>query len=202
MSGPSPASRFSLRRWLPLAVFLVVAVAGAALIALPRIQSMSDAPSVGGPFALVDGHGKTITDADFHGKLMLVYFGYTFCPDVCPTTLGVIGQALDKLTPDERKKVAPVFITVDPERDTSKVVGEYVANFSADMVGLTGSPDAVEKVEREYHVYAKKHPEADGSYSMDHSSIIYLMGPDGRFRGILSGEVTTAQVVDGIRKQL
>ncbi len=78
---------------------------------------------------------------------MLVYFGYTFCPDVCPTTLGVVGQALDKLTPDERKQVAPLFITIDPERDTPKVVGDYAANFAPDLVGLSGAPDAIQKVE-------------------------------------------------------
>jgi protein SCO1/2 len=98
--------------------------------------------------------------------------------------------------------VAPIFITVDPERDTEKVMGDYVANFAPDMVGLTGKLDAVEKVEHEYHVYAKKHPEVDGSYSMDHSSIVYLMDRDGKYRAIFSGETTAAQIVDGLKKQL
>jgi protein SCO1/2 len=189
-----------VRRWLPLIGFAVVAVIIAAVVVLPRMQQASG--GVGGPFALVDKTGKTVTDRDFRGKLMLVYFGYTYCPDVCPTTLGVVGQALDKLTPDERKQVAPVFITIDPERDTPKVIGDYAANFAPDLVGLSGSPEAIQKVEHEYHVYAKKHEEKDGTYSMDHSSIIYLMGKDGDYRGIVSGEVTIAQLVDAIHKQL
>ena len=198
----APSSRPRLIRWLPFVVFLAIAVGGAALVALPRIQEAGNAPAIGGAFTLVNPEGKTVTDADFRGKLMIVYFGYTFCPDVCPTTLAILGQALDKLTPAQRKEVAPIFITVDPARDTPKVMGEYASNFAPDLLGLTGTQDEITKVEREYHVYAKKHPEADGSYSMDHSSIIYLMGPDGGFRGILSGEVTVGQVADGIKKQL
>jgi cytochrome oxidase Cu insertion factor (SCO1/SenC/PrrC family) len=199
---PASSPRFRFARWLPLAVFLVVVIAGAVFVALPRLDAAKNAPAIGGPFTLEDKQGKPVTDADFRGKLMIVYFGYTFCPDVCPTTLGTLGQALDKLSPDQRQKVAPIFITVDPERDTPKVMGDYASNFAPDLVGLTGTQDEIAKVEHEYHVYAQKHPEADGSYSMDHSSIIYLMGPDGGFRGILSGEVTVAQVVDGIKKQL
>ncbi|HEY1720471.1 MAG TPA: SCO family protein [Magnetospirillaceae bacterium] len=190
-----------VRRFLPLILFAVVAIVIAVVVVLPRLQSSSTA-SIGGAFALQDKTGKTVTDQDFRGKLMLVYFGYTYCPDVCPTTLGMMGQALDKLTPDERKQVASLFITVDPERDTQKVIGDYAANFAPDLVGLTGTPDAIQSVEHEYHVYAQKHVEKDGSYSMDHSSIIYIMGKDGQYRGILSGEVTIAQLVDGIRKQL
>ena len=195
-----PASPSPLRRFLPVILFAVVAIVVAVVVVMPRLNTAS--AGIGGPFALQDKSGKTITDKDFRGKLMLVYFGYTYCPDVCPTTLGVMGQALDKLTPDERKQVAALFITVDPERDTQKVVGDYAANFAPDLVGLTGAPEAVQSVEREYHVYAKKHEEKDGSYSMDHSSIIYVMGKDGGYRSILSGEVTIAQLVDGIRKQL
>jgi protein SCO1/2 len=199
----SKAPSSPVRRWLPLVGFAVIAIVIAAVVVLPRLQSASTgAGGVGGPFTLLDKTGKTVTDKDFRGKLMLVYFGYTFCPDVCPTTLGIVGQALDKLTPDERKQVAPIFITVDPDRDTPKVMGEYAANFAPDLVGLTGSPDAIQQVEHEYHVYAKKHEEKDGSYSMDHSSIIYLMGKDGGYRGLVSGEVTVAQMVTAIRKYL
>jgi protein SCO1 len=155
---------------------------------------------MGGPFALIDQNGRHVTDADFRGKLMLIYFGYTYCPDACPTTLFAIGQAMVRLTPDERKRVAPIFITVDPERDTQKVLADYVANFSPDLVGLTGPPEAVQAVEREYHVYAKKHLEADGSYSVDHSSIIYLIDGAGKFRAILTADSTDAQIADGLRK--
>jgi protein SCO1/2 len=199
---PTPSRRSTVRRFLPLVIFAVVAVVVAVVVALPRMEASKSGAGIGGPFALTDKNGKTVTDQDFRGKLMMIYFGYTFCPDVCPTTLGIMGQALDKLTPDERKQVAPIFITVDPERDTPKVIGDYAANFAPDLIGLTGTPEAIQKVEHEYHVYAKKHEEKDGSYSMDHSSIIYLMGRDGQYRGILSGEVTVDQVVDGIRKRL
>ena len=199
---PSPTPK-PWRRYLPLGAFIVAAIALALAVAVPRIAAIdSGAATVGGPFALVDQHGKPVTDADFKGRVMLVYFGYTFCPDVCPTTLATIGQALDKLSPEQRKQVAPIFITVDPERDTQKVIGDYVANFAPDILGLTGTPDAVTKVEHEYKVYAKKHPEPDGSYSMDHTSIIYFMDRDGKYRAILSGEVTAAQIADGLKKQL
>jgi len=190
------------RRWLPLGIFVAAAIVLALAMALPRILSAGRGADIGGPFALVDQHGAPTTEATFNGKIMLVYFGYTYCPDVCPTTLATIGQALDKLTPEQRKQVVPVFITVDPERDTTEVIGQYVANFAPDMVGLTGALDAVQKVEREYHVYAAKHPEKDGSYSMDHSSIVYLMDRDGHYRAIFSGEVKAAEIVDGLKKQL
>jgi protein SCO1/2 len=203
MSDPKSPQPKSWRRWLPLAGFAIAAIVLALAIALPRIMSAGrGGANIGGPFALIDQHGKPTTEADFKGKVMLVYFGYTYCPDVCPTTLATIGQALDRLSPDERKQVAPIFITVDPERDTADVMGQYVANFAPDMVGLTGPLDAIQKVEHEYHVYAAKHPEKDGSYSMDHSSIVYFMDRDGRYRAILSGEVTAAQIADGVKKQL
>jgi len=203
MTDRSPQAKSWLRRWLPLIAFALAAVAVVAIVALPRIAAMrAGAPAIGGPFALIDQRGRAVTEADFRGRVMVVYFGYTYCPDVCPTTLGVIGRALDQLSPDERKQVAPIFITVDPERDTPKALADYVANFAPDLVGLTGAPDAVQKVEREYHVFAAKHPEAGGSYSMDHSSIVYLMDRDGRFRAILAGEITAAQVADGVRKLL
>jgi protein SCO1/2 len=203
MAGAKSPPTKNWRRWLPLGAFVVTVIVLAVAIALPRILSADRAgPGIGGPFALVDQHGAAVTDASFKGRLMLVYFGYTYCPDVCPTTLATIGQALDTLSPDQRKQVAPIFITVDPERDTEKVMGDYVANFAPDMVGLTGPLDAVEKVEHEYHVYAKKHPEVDGSYSMDHSSIVYLMDREGKYRAIFSGETTATQIADGLKKQL
>ncbi len=203
MSEPAKPRPPAWRRWLPLIGFVAAVIIVAAAVAIPRMVAMNgDKPAIGGPFALIDPQGKTVTDADFRGRVMIVYFGYTFCPDVCPTTLGLLGQALDKLSPDERKQVAPIFITVDPERDTPQVMGSYVVNFAPDLIGLTGTPDSIAAATRAYHVYAKKHPEPDGSYSMDHSSIIYLMGRDGSYRAILSGEVSVAQMVDGIKKQL
>jgi protein SCO1/2 len=136
---------------------------------------------VGGPYTLTDQNGEKRASGDFHGKYQLIYFGYSFCPDVCPTTLAVMAQALDAMGADSRR-IVPVFITIDPERDTPDMLKKYVAAFGPQFVGLTGSPAEIAAVEKEYRVYAKKQPLGDGKngYGMDHSSVIYLMGPDGR----------------------
>jgi protein SCO1/2 len=140
---------------------------------------------VGGPFRLTDHNGKSVTDADFRGRYMLIYFGYSFCPDVCPTTLGVMAQALEKLGPERARRVVPIFITIDPERDTPKVLADYMKAFGPSFVGLTGSVAAIKDVEKKYRVYAVKKPldsskASGGAYGVDHSSVLYLMGPDGK----------------------
>lgn len=137
-------------------------------------------PAIGGPFALTDQDGKPCSSAEFRGRFMLVYFGYTTCPDVCPTTLALMGDALDKLGA-ERSRVVPIFITVDPDRDTPAQLKSYLKAFGPDFVGLTGSVPAIAKVAGEYRVYFKKQALPGGGYGMDHSNVIYLMGPDGRF---------------------
>lgn len=139
---------------------------------------------VGGPFRLTDQSGKAVTDQDFRGRYMLIYFGYSFCPDVCPTTLGVMAEALQKLGA-EGARVVPVFITIDPERDTPKVLTDYMKAFGPQFVGLTGDAAAIKDVEKKYRVYAVKRPldpakGLKGGYGMDHSSVIYLMGPNGK----------------------
>jgi len=138
---------------------------------------------VGGPFRLTDQTGKAVGDLDFRGRYMLIYFGYSFCPDVCPTTLSVIAQALDKLGSDG-KRIVPVFITIDPERDTPKVLADYMKAFGPNFVGLTGSTAEIKEVEKKYRVYAVKKPVDPNNpkrgYGMDHSSVLYLMGPDGK----------------------
>jgi cytochrome oxidase Cu insertion factor (SCO1/SenC/PrrC family) len=139
------------------------------IISLPQMAAADDQRGgVGGPFALTDQNGRPVTDADFHGRFMLIYFGYTSCPDVCPTALYEIGQAIEQLTPAERANVAPIFITVDPDHDAPKVLADYVSSFSSYLVGLTGPSNSIREVEREFHVYAYKHYEADGSYAVDH----------------------------------
>jgi len=137
---------------------------------------------VGGPFALQDGNGKQVTDREFRGKYMLVYFGYTFCPDVCPTTLNEVADALDRLGP-KADRVQPIFITVDPKRDTPAVVKQYVTAFTPRLIGLTGTPEQIAQAAQAYRVYYAEHRTGTGpdDYSMDHSSILYLMGPDGKF---------------------
>ena len=137
---------------------------------------------VGGPFTLTDQNGQRVTEKDFLGSYMLVFFGYTYCPDVCPTELQVMMAALDALGPDSRK-IQPVFVSIDPERDKPEVLKAYVGNFGPRLLGLTGTPEEVAAVAKAYRVYYGKAANASGSadYLMDHSSIIYLMGPDGRF---------------------
>ncbi|HWA91361.1 MAG TPA: SCO family protein [Rhizomicrobium sp.] len=135
---------------------------------------------VGGPFKLIDQDGHARSDADYRGRYLLIYFGYSFCPDVCPTTLALMGNALDRLGP-KRTRIVPMFVTVDPERDTPQVLKPYMKSFGPDFVGLTGDRAHIKQVAREYHVYIAKHPLPGGNYAMDHSGVIYLMGPDGKF---------------------
>ncbi|HWA30234.1 MAG TPA: SCO family protein [Rhizomicrobium sp.] len=136
--------------------------------------------SIGGPFTLTDQNGAVRTDKDFRGRWMLVYFGYTHCPDVCPLSLEMMGDTLAKLGP-KAKKIVPIFVTVDPARDTPPVLKPYMAAFGKNFVGLTGTPEEIDAVTKEYRVYFRKHPLPGGDYSMDHSSQIYLMDPNGKF---------------------
>ena len=136
---------------------------------------------VGGPFTLTDHSGKRVTDVDFRSRYMLVYFGYTWCPDVCPTELQVISAALDRMG-DEAARIKPVFITVDPERDTVAQMADYVGSFHQSLVGLTGSAEEIAAVAKAYRVYyAKAAPDSAGNYAVDHGSLIYLMSPEGKF---------------------
>lgn len=161
-------------------------------------------PEIGGPFTLVNGDGNRVTDQQFRGKFMLVYFGYTFCPDVCPTTLSAVGDAMDKLGA-KANAVQPLFITVDPRRDTPAVVKQYAAAFSPRLIGLTGTADEIAKVAKEYRVYYAEHRTGPGpnDYSMDHSSVLYLMGPNGQFvapvRADESGDQMAAQIEKYVR---
>ena len=158
-------------------------------------------PVVGGPFALVDGDGHTVTDRDFRGKYMLVYFGYTYCPDVCPTTLNAVADALDRLG-KKADQVQPLFITIDPRRDTPAVVKQYTAAFTPRLLGLTGSAAQIAAVAKEYRVYYAEHRTGPGpdDYSMDHSSILYLMGPNGRFIAPIRTDETGAEIAADVGK--
>jgi protein SCO1/2 len=137
---------------------------------------------VGGPFSLTDQDGRKVSEKDFLGRHMLIFFGYTYCPDICPTELQVMMAALDAMGP-AGEKIQSVFISIDPERDTPEVLKVYVGNFGPRLIGLTGTVGEIAAVAKAYRVYyAKAGDQASpDSYLMDHSSIIYLMGPDGRF---------------------
>lgn len=139
--------------------------------------------TVGGPFELVDQNGVTRTNADYKGKYMVVYFGYSFCPDICPAALYNMTQAFNELDPKELREFAPLFITIDPQRDTVKNLKTYMQNFHPSFTALTGSQEQLNKAIKAYRVYAKK-AQPDGTsteYLLDHSSIIYVMDRQGRF---------------------
>ena len=188
-------------------LLLVAAVAGGVLWyeseqvpGLGRVVTTGKA-DVGGPFQLTDQHGKRTGDTNFRGRYMLIYFGYSFCPDVCPTTLAVIAQALDKLG-QRSQQVVPIFITIDPERDTPKVLNDYMKAFGPSFVGLTGSATEIKDVEKRYRVYAVKKPLPGGSYGMDHSSVIYLMGPDGKMVSFYDEAVSPDELAKDLRAKI
>jgi protein SCO1/2 len=167
--------------------------------------SRSDVNSslVGGAFTLQNGDGRQVSSRDFRGKYMLIYFGYSFCPDVCPTTLTEMSDALDRLGP-KADKLQPIFITVDPKRDTPSVVKQYASAFGPRLIGLTGSPEQIAQVAKEYRVYYAEHRTGPGAndYTLDHSSIIYLMGPDGKFVAPIRPDETGAEMAADIAKFL
>jgi protein SCO1 len=191
-----------------VAGFLIGALASAAILLVTNphdgrpVQSSGTA-LVGGPFSLVGADGKTVTDADFRGRYMLIFFGFTHCPDICPAELQVISQALDKLA-DKGKRVVPVFITLDPKRDTFQVIAEYVKSFGPSFVGLTGSPEAIAAAAKAYRVaYTKvKTDESVGDYSVDHSALVYLMDPGGRYVTHFSYGTSADEIAEKLGKFL
>ena len=174
---PSKSRAFSIRIAATMAAVAVLAVAAVWLASSPR---GSNASLIGGPFALQDGDGKTITEQSMFGRPFLVYFGYTHCPDVCPTSLFEISEVLRAMGKDA-DRVNAYYISVDPERDTSAAMKDYLSSFDSHLRGLTGNADAVAKVLSAYRVYAKKVPTDNGDYSMDHTALVYLMDKQGRF---------------------
>lgn len=159
---------------------------------------------VGGPFELTDHTGKPRTERDFHGKLMLVYFGFTYCPDICPTDLQAIGLTLDKLGADG-DSVQPLFITIDPERDTAEHMAEYVPMFHPRLIGLTGSAEAIRRAADAYKVYYAKvdPPKEDGGYyTVDHTAYIYLMDREGNYLGFFPPGTSAERMVEIIRPRL
>ena len=192
-------------RWAACLAIAAIAMAWGMLWLAPSIGDTTaafGAVSVGGPFGLTDHTGRHVTDATYRGRLMLVYFGYTFCPDVCPTELQTMASALDLLGPDAGR-IVPLFITVDPERDTVPILKDYVALFDGRLIGLTGTDAEIAAVTKAYRVYyAKATPKGSTAYLMDHSSFLYLMGPDGSFRALFRQGMSADDLAKGLRARL
>lgn len=191
-------------RWIAAALILVLG----GVLAWKSFQSppgVQDRTALGGEFTLTDNAGRTVHYADFRGKPLLMYFGYTYCPDVCPTALQDMGMAMDELGPDA-DKVQPVFISVDPGRDTVALMNEYVksAGFPKHLIGLTGTPEEVAKVASEWKVIYRKSAETRGQddYLMDHSSIIYLMDKNGKFVSAFSHADSPETIANCVRDHL
>jgi protein SCO1/2 len=191
-----------------IAGFLIGALAGAAILLLTTPQGGQPVESsgtalIGGPFSLVGTDGKPVTERDFRGRYMLIFFGFTHCPDICPAELQVIAQALDQLG-DKAKRVVPIFITLDPERDTPEAMANYVKSFGGNFVGLTGSPEQIAAAAKAYRVsYSKvENNDSPGDYSVDHSALVYLMDPEGRYVTHFSYGLSAEQMAEKLGKLL
>lgn len=162
-----------------------------------RVSSVAGGGAIGGPFELVNSQGVTVTDVDVVTEPTLIYFGYTFCPDVCPFDVSRNAEAVDLLTETDRS-VTPVFISVDPNRDTPEVVGDFAFNMHEKMVGLTGSPEQVKAASQAYRTYYKAHDDGSDFYLVDHSTFSYLVLPEIGFVEFFRREVTPEQMADKI----
>jgi len=193
---------------LIVAVALLLAVVAGLMLYTPLGRQLwtgtrdgdGSAALIGGPFHLTDQYGHARTDADFRGQYLLVFFGYTNCPDVCPTTLQAITGALDKLGADAHK-VTVLFITIDPDRDTAAVLKAYAANFTPRLIALTGTPEEIAGAAKVYRIYYKKAGEG-ADYSMDHSAIVYVMGPDGSYLAHYPPNVTADDILKDLQQRL
>jgi protein SCO1/2 len=201
----SAAQRGLKRGLLIVAVLVLVGIAGFATVRWlgPGEQQGAGAVSIGGPFELTNQDGKTVSDKDYAGKLLLVYFGYTNCPDICPTALQTIAIAMDELGA-AGDRIQPILITIDPERDTPPVLKEYVQAFHPRLVGLTGTPEQIAQVAKEYRVYYQKVPLKNSSlgYSMDHSGFTYLMDGKGRYLTHFRHDVTPEELAKRLKERL
>ncbi|MFQ5784316.1 MAG: SCO family protein [Alphaproteobacteria bacterium] len=215
--------------WIVIGLAAAVIAAGAVFLGYSYVARVTaqdaaetaSSPEIGGPFTLVDHTGRTVTDRDFRGKLMLVYFGYTFCPDVCPTDLQIIGDAMDILG-KAGNDVQPIFVTIDPERDTVAVMADYVGNFHPRLLGLTGTEEQIAAAAKAYRVaYFKvfyppfedddenaagdtndENGDDNADYLMNHSAFTYLMGRDGRYLGVFPNGARPEDMAAEIRAQL
>ena len=169
---------------------------------IPKVITSGTA-AIGGPFTLVATNGEDVSDETYRGKWLLIFFGYTFCPDACPTALNNISVALDKLGPDAAK-LQPLFVTVDPRRDTRELMRDYLESFDSRIIGLTGTQDQIDRVLKEYRVYVvQERSEADDNdYLVSHSAYIYLMNPNGKFVNVVQGDETGENIAVWLRKEI
>jgi protein SCO1/2 len=195
----------NLRVLLMTGAFLagLVICFGVVLIVTGRVSApvAQQIAAIGGPFRLTDQNGQAVSDQDLKGHPFLVFFGFTHCPDVCPTTLFEVSEILRALGPDA-DRVRALFITVDPERDTPALMKDYLSSFDPHLAGLTGDPAAVIAVAKAYRVYFKKVPLDQGGYTMDHTAIVYLMDKEGRFVSPFSLKRTIEAAAADLRKYL
>jgi protein SCO1/2 len=164
-------------------------------------RNMAAAAAIGGPFQLTDQGGQTVTDKSLQGRPTLIFFGFTHCPDVCPTSLFEMSEVLRTMGPDA-DRVNAYFISVDPERDTPEAMKDYLSSFDPHLKGLTGDPEVMAKVTSEYRVYAKKVPLKDGDYTMDHTALVYLMDRDGRFVAPFNLKRTPEEAASELKRYL
>jgi protein SCO1 len=187
---------------------IVAAFAGSLLVGLVLmlwmlggLRNVAAPAAIGGPFQLTDQAGRTVTESNMKGRPTLIFFGYTHCPDVCPTSLFEMSEVLRAMGKDA-DRINAYFISVDPERDTTAAIKDYLSSFDPHLEGLTGSPDQVAKVISAYRVFARKVPSKDGDYSMDHTALIYLMDRDGKFVSPFNLKRTPEQAAADLRRYL
>lgn len=195
-----------MTRGLPIALVCAVAVLVigtgglAALLLMPSTPQTTNAMAgaLGGPFTLTATDGRTVTDQSYRGKWTLIYFGYTSCPDACPTALNDMGVAFDRLGADAAA-LQPIFITVDPKRDTREKLAEYLKSFDPHIAALTGTNEEIGAVVKEYRVYVEVEPGKGGDYIVNHSSYYYLINPEGKFVRVIAGDVSGDELAERLR---
>ena len=184
-----------------LTLFLLLALAlGVLLLRTPSPHALGEV-RIGGSFALTGMHGQPVRDTDFRGRLMLVYMGYSHCPDICPATLDTLGRSLDLLGPDAAK-VAMIFISLDPKRDTPQVLRRYMDAFNPRIIALTGTPAAIADATKAYKVFSAKAAVSEGNYLVDHSGFLYLMDRNGKYVTHFDSGVTPEAIVKAVKQEL
>jgi protein SCO1/2 len=201
-SQQATSPRSTLSRRLPLVLLVLALGAGAALLLLrpaPAPQGNLAGSSVGGPFTLTDETGRPVTSESFAGKWRLMYFGFTYCPDICPTDTAKLAQGLklfEAKHPEQAATLQPLFVTVDPERDTPAALAEFTDSFHPRLLGLTGTREQVDAALKAFRIYAQKVPGTTAdAYTYDHLAVVYLMDPDGRPVQFLAGPTATPQAI-------